>query len=56
MVAQHDAEGFGGCTLHGECQLACPKEISIDTISRMSRDFMVASATGREEKVGGGHG
>ena len=56
MVAQHDEEGFGGCTLHGECQIACPKEISIDTISRMNRDYMVASATMREEKASGGHG
>jgi succinate dehydrogenase / fumarate reductase iron-sulfur subunit len=50
MVEQHDAEGFGGCTLHGECQLACPKEISIDTIARMHRDFLVGSATTREER------
>jgi succinate dehydrogenase / fumarate reductase iron-sulfur subunit len=56
MVVQHDAEGFGGCTLHGECQLACPKEISIDTISRMNRDYLVASAAMREEKAGSGHG
>ena len=56
MVAQHDAEGFGACTLHGECQLACPKEISIDTISRMNRDYLVAVATTREERVGGGTG
>jgi len=53
MVEQHDAEGFGGCTLHGECQLACPKEISIDTISRMHRDFLVGAATTREERSGG---
>lgn len=56
MVGQHDAEGFGGCTLHGECQLACPKEISIDTISRMHRDFLVGAATTREERSGGGTG
>jgi succinate dehydrogenase / fumarate reductase iron-sulfur subunit len=56
MVAQHDEEGFGGCTLHGECQIACPKEISIDTISRMHRDYMVAAANTREEKASGGHG
>jgi succinate dehydrogenase / fumarate reductase iron-sulfur subunit len=56
MVAQHDAEGFGGCTLHGECQIACPKEISIDTISRMNRDYIVAMAGTREEKAGGGTG
>lgn len=53
MVEQHDAEGFGGCTLHGECQLACPKEISIDTIARMHRDFLVGAATTREERSDG---
>jgi succinate dehydrogenase / fumarate reductase iron-sulfur subunit len=42
MVARMDAEGFGGCTLFGECQEACPKEISIDTITRMNRDFLRA--------------
>jgi succinate dehydrogenase / fumarate reductase iron-sulfur subunit len=43
MVHQMDLENFGGCTLYGECQEACPKEISIDTISRMNRDFMIAA-------------
>ena len=43
MVAQMDLEGFGGCSLFGECQAACPKEISIDFIARMHRDFMRAS-------------
>jgi succinate dehydrogenase / fumarate reductase iron-sulfur subunit len=45
MVAQMDIEHFGGCTLYGECQEACPKEISIDTITRMNRDFLRASLT-----------
>jgi succinate dehydrogenase / fumarate reductase iron-sulfur subunit len=40
MVDQMDLEHFGSCTLHGECQEACPKEISIDTITRMNRDFI----------------
>ena len=39
MVAQMDAEGFGNCTQYGECEAACPKEISIDTIARMNRDY-----------------
>jgi succinate dehydrogenase / fumarate reductase, iron-sulfur subunit len=43
MVAQMDIEQFGGCTLYGECQDACPKLISIDTITRMNRDFLKAS-------------
>ena len=46
MVAQMDLEGFGGCSLFGECQEACPKEISIDFIARMHRDFLRASLQG----------
>jgi succinate dehydrogenase / fumarate reductase iron-sulfur subunit len=46
MVEQMDLESFGSCTLHGECQEACPKEISIDTITRMNRDFVRASLFG----------
>ena len=45
MVTQMDLEHFGHCTLYGECQEACPKEISIDTIARMNRDFIRASLT-----------
>jgi succinate dehydrogenase / fumarate reductase, iron-sulfur subunit len=43
MVTQMDIEHFGGCTLYGECHEACPKEISIDTITRMNRDFLRAT-------------
>jgi succinate dehydrogenase / fumarate reductase iron-sulfur subunit len=46
MVEQMELEDFGSCTLHGECQEACPKEISIDTITRMNRDFIRASVVG----------
>jgi succinate dehydrogenase / fumarate reductase iron-sulfur subunit len=46
MVEQMDLENFGSCTLHGECQDACPKEISIDTITRMNRDFIRAGLLG----------
>ena len=45
MVNQMELEDFGGCTLYGECQEACPKAISIDTISRMNRDFIRAGVT-----------
>ena len=54
MVAQMDIEGFGGCTLFGECQAACPKEISIDVISRMNRDFLRAAVSKPAERVGEG--
>ena len=40
MVERMDLEGFGHCTNHGECQEACPKAISIDTIARMNRDYV----------------
>lgn len=56
MVAQHDAEGFGGCTNHKECEAACPKEISIDFIARMNRETvksMVVSRTKLQERKGG---
>jgi len=55
MVAQMDAEGFGSCTNHGECEAACPKGIRVEFIARMNADFVKASATaGRREATGGG--
>ena len=39
-----DAEGFGNCTNLGECEAVCPKEIKLDVIARMNRDFATASA------------
>lgn len=43
MIAQMDAEGFGGCTNTGACSAACPKEISQETIAQMNRDYLNAS-------------
>src|SRR6267142_4278926 len=45
MVAQMDAEGFGACTNHGECMAACPKEISIDFIAQLNRDYWKTKLT-----------
>jgi len=56
MVAQMDLENFGGCTLFGECQEACPKGISIDFISRMNRDYLSAVVSAPEEKAKAGAG
>jgi succinate dehydrogenase / fumarate reductase iron-sulfur subunit len=42
LVAAADAAGFGGCTLHGECQAACPKGIGLEVITRMNRDHLHA--------------
>jgi succinate dehydrogenase / fumarate reductase iron-sulfur subunit len=52
MVEQMDEEGFGGCTLYGECMEACPKEISIDFITRMNGDYLRASLSAGEPRVG----
>ena len=38
---------FGSCTNMGECSAACPKEISLDFIALMNRDYLRAKLTGR---------
>lgn len=43
MVDAMDAEGFGACSNHYECEAVCPKEIPADTIARMNRDHLKAS-------------
>ena len=49
-------EFFGSCTNHGECQEACPKEISIDFIAMMNRDYVKSKLVNRrrlgQRKVG----
>jgi succinate dehydrogenase / fumarate reductase iron-sulfur subunit len=42
MVRSMDLEGFGNCTVMGSCEAVCPKEISLDFISRLNRDFLKA--------------
>ena len=42
MVRQMDAEGFGNCTNQYECEAACPKEISVEHIARLNRDYTMA--------------
>jgi succinate dehydrogenase / fumarate reductase iron-sulfur subunit len=49
MVSQMDDEGFGGCTNFGECQEACPKEISVEHIARLNRDLIRATLRDRGE-------
>ncbi|WP_370249687.1 succinate dehydrogenase/fumarate reductase iron-sulfur subunit [Nocardioides sp.] len=46
MVAQADAEGFGGCTNIGECTSACPKGIPLDVISQLNKDLRTAIKQG----------
>jgi succinate dehydrogenase / fumarate reductase iron-sulfur subunit len=47
MVDRMDAEGFGSCTSHGECEAVCPKEIRLEFIARLNRDYLKASLTPR---------
>ena len=39
MVRQMDKEGFGNCSNQSECQAVCPKEISVDFIAQMNREY-----------------
>ena len=45
MVAQMDKEGFGGCTNTGACEAVCPKEISIENIARLNKEYLMAGLT-----------
>ena len=47
MVEKMD-EYFGSCTNHGECQAACPKEISIDNIATMNIDYLKSKFKNRK--------
>jgi succinate dehydrogenase / fumarate reductase, iron-sulfur subunit len=40
MVAQMDAEGFGSCSTTGTCAAVCPKEISVQTIAQLNREYL----------------
>ena len=42
MVKTMDHEGFGNCTNEGECEAACPKEIKMENISRLNREYLLA--------------
>ena len=51
MVLAMDAEDFGGCSNHGECEAACPKGISLENIALMNRDFVKATLGKRPERA-----
>jgi succinate dehydrogenase / fumarate reductase iron-sulfur subunit len=54
MIDQMDAEGFGSCTNHGECEAVCPKEIRLEFIARLNRDYLKASLHKRREAAAAG--
>jgi succinate dehydrogenase / fumarate reductase iron-sulfur subunit len=39
MVRTMDEAGFGNCTVTGSCEAVCPKEISLDFIAQMNREY-----------------
>lgn len=43
LVKQMDKEGFGACTNAGECAAVCPKEVGLDNIARMNRQYLKAT-------------
>lgn len=61
MILQHDLEGFGNCTMHGACEVACPKEISVEYIAWANREYLKAqlgrgsrrpATTGQRDETG----
>jgi succinate dehydrogenase / fumarate reductase iron-sulfur subunit len=56
MVKQNTIEGFGHCTLMGECEAVCPAHVPLEVIPRMNKDFFKGTLKQRDQKavVGGG--
>lgn len=44
MVETMDSLGFGNCTNTGDCEVQCPKGISLENIAKMNRDYVAAKA------------
>lgn len=51
MVAQMDNEGFGQCSNVKACEAECPKEISVENIARMNREYLSAVFASDREMV-----
>jgi succinate dehydrogenase / fumarate reductase iron-sulfur subunit len=48
MLETMDEMGFGNCSNERECEVECPKEISITNIARMNREFIKAALASEE--------
>ena len=53
MVKTMDESGFGNCTVTGSCEAVCPKEISLDFIAKMNREYGKAILKNRAERKSG---
>ncbi|MEW5978262.1 MAG: succinate dehydrogenase/fumarate reductase iron-sulfur subunit [Acidobacteriota bacterium] len=60
MVRAMDESGFGNCTNTGSCEAVCPKEISLDFITQMNREYLRATFlrlfSGKQAAASGGAG
>jgi succinate dehydrogenase / fumarate reductase iron-sulfur subunit len=54
MAQQTVIEGFGHCTLMGECEAVCPAHVPLEVIPRMNKDFLRASLSKRDPKASAG--
>ena len=56
MVRTMDEAGFGNCTVTGSCEAVCPKEISLDFIALLNREYGKAILKNRcaKESASGG--
>jgi succinate dehydrogenase / fumarate reductase iron-sulfur subunit len=45
MLAQMDKEGFGACSNTYACEVECPKQISVEHIARLNREFVRAQVS-----------
>jgi succinate dehydrogenase / fumarate reductase iron-sulfur subunit len=50
MVKTMDEEGFGNCTVTGSCEAVCPKEISLDFIAKLNREYGKAILKNRADR------
>jgi succinate dehydrogenase / fumarate reductase iron-sulfur subunit len=46
MVRAMDEAGFGACTVTGSCEAVCPKNIGLDFIAKLNRDYAAALLKG----------
>jgi len=54
MVKTMDEAGFGSCTVTGSCEAVCPKEISLDFIAKMNREYGKAILKNTAPRAGKG--
>lgn len=49
MVSRMDEAGFGNCRNFYECEAACPKEISVEHIAKLNREYGAAGLLSKQQ-------